>query len=140
MQKIFILSVLFSLFLIISCEKESEEVIHTPTIVFEQPTENTFSIGEEIPVKISITHNEVLDNVKYYEFCNCSDDNYDSVDFIEWENIYELSWYYEKNIETSSFPENIMCSYSIDIEATDLNQIKSQSITTLQVGEIIEAE
>ena len=91
MQKIFIISVLFSIFLMISCEKESEKIRHTPIIIFEQPSENTFSIGEEIPVKISVTHNEVLDNIKYYEFCDCSDDNYDSVNLIEWENIYELS-------------------------------------------------
>ena len=42
-----------SLFLLVSCEK-SAEIIQKPLIRFQEPSLNIFSIGENIPINISI--------------------------------------------------------------------------------------
>ena len=125
--------ILLSLFLFTSCEKEQIEIMK-PSIIFENPNTTNFLIGETIPISISINHTEVLDNVKYYEIFNCSDDNYNFLNLFEWENIYETSWSYEKEIETESFPEELICTHTIQIEAIDLNNQMSSSTIVLEVN------
>lgn len=106
----------------------------TPNIKFESPTNDFFLIGEDISISILVNHDEVLDNVKYYETLNCSDDNYDSINLLEWENIYELDWSYQKNITTNNYPENLVCTCVIQVEATDLNNIVNQSEILLNIS------
>ena len=101
MKKISALLVLFLSLFIISCEEENNQII-TPNIIFEDLSNENFTIGDDINISILINHEEVLDNVKYYEILNCSDDNFDALSLLEWENIYELEWSYEKTIETDS--------------------------------------
>ena len=119
MKKFFPLLTLFLSLLITSCEEENNQII-TPNIIFENPSNGNFIIGDDINMSILINHEEVLDNVKYYEIFNCSDDNFDSLNLLEWENIYELEWSYEKTIETDYLPEDITCTCTIQVEATDL--------------------
>lgn len=117
-----------------SCEKEKEEIIK-PNIIFESPSDTNFLIGKSILVTISVNHNEALDNIKYYEILNCSDDNYDSLNLTEWEDVYELSWSYEKSIETNYFPEDITCTCTIQVEATDLNNIMNQTEILINISD-----
>ena len=126
MEKKFALLTLFLSLLITSCEKENNQII-TPNIIFEYPSNENFIIGDDINISILVNQEEVLDNVKYYEIFNCSDDNFDSLNLLEWENIYELEWSYEKTIETNYLPEDITCTCTIQVEATDLNNTMSQS-------------
>ena len=63
----------------------------------------------------------MLDNITYYEICDCTDDNFDSLELIELKNVYENEWGYTKNISTKSLPANIMCDYNIEVSANDLN-------------------
>jgi hypothetical protein len=125
--------------LFFSCEEVKNE-LKTPNIIFENPTNENFLIGENISISISVTHNEVLDNIKYYEVINCSDDNYDSLNLLEWENIYELEWSYDKTIETNYFPEEITCTCTIQVEAIDLNNIMNQSEILLNISDIFTSE
>ena len=76
MKKKYTLLILTLSLFIFSCEKEKNE-IKTPNITFENPTNDNFLTGDNIDISILINHDEVLDNVKYYEIFNCSDDNYD---------------------------------------------------------------
>jgi len=132
MKKNYALLILTLSILIFSCEEEPNGII-IPNITFESPTNENFLIGENINISILVNHNEVLDNVKYYEILNCSDDNYDSLNLLEWENIYELEWSYEKTIETDYLPEDIVCTCTIQVEVTDLNNIMNQTeiLTTI---------
>ena len=66
------LFILLSLFFVTSCEQEQIEIMK-PNIIFENPNNSNFLIGETISISISINHTEVLDKVKYYEIFNCSD-------------------------------------------------------------------
>jgi len=116
-----------------SCDNEINDM-KTPNIKFESPTNDFFLIGEDISISILVNHDEVLDNVKYYETLNCSDDNYDSINLLEWENIYELDWSYQKNITTNNYPENLVCTCVIQVEATDLNNIVNQSEILLNIS------
>lgn len=127
------LFILLSLFFVTSCEQEQIEIMK-PNIIFENPNNSNFLIGETISISISINHTEVLDKVKYYEIFNCSDDNYNFLNLFEWENIYETSWSYEKELETESFPEELTCTYTIEIEATDLNNQMSSSTMVLEIN------
>ena len=127
------LLMIFSLFFVNSCEQEQIEILK-PNIIFENPNNSNFLIGETISILISINHTEVLDKVKYYEIFNCSDHNYNCLNLFEWENIYETSWSYEKELETESFPEELTCTYTIEIEATDLNNQMSSSTMVLEVN------
>jgi len=133
MKKIFALLTLFLSLLIVSCEEENNQMI-TPNIIFENPSNENFIIGDDINISILVNHEEVLDNVKYYEIFNCSDDNFDSLNLLEWENIYELEWSYEKTIETNYLPEDIICTCTIQVEATDLNNIMSQTEILLNIS------
>ncbi len=117
----------------ISCEEENYEII-PPNIILESPTNENFLIGENINISILVNHNEVLDNVKYYEITNCSDDTFDSLNLLEWENIYELDWSFEKTIETNYLPEDITCTCTIQVEATDLNNTMNQSEILLNIS------
>ena len=65
---------------------------------------------------------------------NCSDDNFDSLSLLEWENIYELEWSYEKTIETDYLPEDIICTCTIQVEATDLNDIMNQTEISITIS------
>ncbi len=127
------LLIILSLFFFNSCEQEQIEIMK-PNIIFENPNNSNFLIGETISILISINHTEVLDKVKYYEIFNCSDDNYNFLTLFEWENIYETSWSYEKELETESFPEELICTYTIEIEATDLNNQMSSSTMVLEIN------
>lgn len=126
MKKKYTLLILTLSLFIFSCEKEKNE-IKTPNITFENPTNDNFLTGDNIDISILINHDEVLDNVKYYEIFNCSDDNYDALELLEWENIYETDWSYQKTIITNYLPEDITCTCTIQLEATDLNNTMSQS-------------
>ncbi len=126
MKKKYTLLILTLSLFIFSCEKEKNE-IKTPNITFENPTNDNFLTGDNIDISILINHDEVLDNVKYYEIFNCSDDNYDVLELLEWENIYETDWSYQKTIITNYLPEDITCTCTIQLEATDLNNTMSQS-------------
>ena len=135
MKKISIfLSITLMLILFSSCEEKINET-QTPNIIFDSPTIENFLIGENINISISINHNEVLDDVKYYEILNCSDDNFDSLNLLEWGDIYETEWSFEKIIETTNFPQDISCTCTIQVEATDLNDIMSQTEITLNISD-----
>ena len=116
---------LFLIFISFSCEKEQEEAIK-PNIIIENPSNDFYLIGESIPISITINHEENINNVTYYEIINCSDDSFDSFNLLEWENVYETNWNYSKSIETNKMPENNVCSCSIQIDATALNNTKNQ--------------
>tara|TARA_B100001250_G_C19445360_1_gene633598 strand:- start:287 stop:673 length:387 start_codon:yes stop_codon:yes gene_type:complete len=103
------------------CSVDNEIVINYPNISINNPDQELYNIGQNIPIDILITHNEVLDNITYYESCNCTDNNFDSLNLIELKDIYEKEWVYTKNISTKNIPENIMCDYNIEISAEDLN-------------------
>ena len=133
MKKISALLVLFLSLFIISCEEENNQII-TPNIIFEDLSNENFTIGDDINISILINHEEVLDNVKYYEILNCSDDNFDSLSLLEWENIYELEWSYEKTIETDYLPEDIICTCTIQVEATDLKDIMNQTEISITIS------
>ena len=133
MKKNYSLLILTLSLFIFSCEEEPNEIT-TPNITFESPTNESFLIGENINISILVSHNEVLDNVKYYEILNCSDDNYDSLNLLEWENIYQLEWSYEKNIETDYLPEDIICTCTIQVEANDLNNIMNQTEILINIS------
>ncbi len=133
MKKKFTLLTLLLSLLIVSCEEENDQII-SPNIIFENPTNENFIIGDDINISILVNHEEVLDNVKYYEIFNCSDDNFDSLNLLEWENIYELEWSYEKTIGTNYLPEDITCTCTIQVEATDLNSIMSQTEILLNIS------
>ena len=133
MKKFFPLLTLFLSLLITSCEEENNQII-TPNIIFENPSNGNFIIGDDINISILINHEEVLDNVKYYEIFNCSDDNFDSLNLLEWENIYELEWSYEKTIETDYLPEDITCTCTIQVEATDLNDTMNQTEISITIS------
>ena len=133
MKKISALLALFLSLFIISCEEENDQII-TPNIIFEDLSNENFTIGDDINISILINHEEVLDNVKYYEILNCSDDNFDSLSLLEWENIYELEWSYEKTIETDYLPEDIICTCTIQVEATDLNDIMNQTEISITIS------
>tara|TARA_B100001758_G_C18164514_1_gene480907 strand:- start:141 stop:527 length:387 start_codon:yes stop_codon:yes gene_type:complete len=122
-----------SFFSITSCEEENNQIT-TPNIIFENLSNENFIIGDDINISILVNHEEVLDNVKYYEILNCSDDNFDSLSLLEWENIYELEWSYEKTIETDYLPEDIICTCTIQVEATDLNNAMSQTEISITIS------
>ena len=120
-------------FFIFSCEEEKNEV-STPNIIFEAPLIDSFLIGEDINISIFVNHDEVIDNIKYYEIFDCSNDDFDSLVLQEWENIYENEWAFNKVIETTNLPENTLCSCTIQIEATDLNNVMSQTEIMLDIS------
>ncbi len=120
-------------FFIFSCEEEKNEV-STPNIIFEAPLVDSFLIGEDINISIFVNHDEVIDNIKYYEIFDCSNDDFDSLILQEWENIYENEWAFNKVIETTNLPENTLCSCTIQIEATDLNNVMSQIEIMLDIS------
>ena len=120
-------------FFIFSCEKEKNE-ISSPDIIFESPLVESFLIGEDINISIFINHDEVIDNIKYYEIFDCNNDNFDSLVLQEWENIYENEWAFNKVIETTNLPENTFCSCTIQIEASDLNNVMSQTEIILDIS------
>tara|TARA_Y100001934_G_C12258899_1_gene728996 strand:+ start:27 stop:431 length:405 start_codon:yes stop_codon:yes gene_type:complete len=120
-------------FFIFSCEDEKNEVSY-PSIIFEAPLIESFLIGEDINISIFVNHNEVIDNIKYYEIFDCSNDDFDSLVLQEWENIYENEWSFNKVIETTNLPENTLCSCTIQIEATDLNNVMSQTEIMLDIS------
>lgn len=120
-------------FFIFSCEEEKNEV-STPNIIFEAPLVDSFLIGEDINISIFVNHDEVIDNIKYYEIFDCSNDDFDSLILQEWENIYENEWAFNKVIETTNLPENTLCSCTIQIEATDLNNVMSQTEIMLDIS------
>ena len=120
-------------FFIFSCEEEKNEV-SSPNIIFESPLVESFLIGEDINISIFINHDEVIDNIKYYEIFDCNNDNFDSLVLQEWENIYENEWTFNKVIETTNLPENTFCSCTIQIEASDLNNVMSQTEIILNVS------
>ena len=121
MNKIYF-SLIFALLIIIgSCSVEEEMTPSPPSISIINPTQEIYNIGQNIAVEILIAHDEVLDNITYYEICDCTDDNYDTLELIELKNVYEKEWVYTKNIATKKIPENVMCDYNIEITADDLN-------------------
>ena len=120
-------------FFIFSCEEEKNE-LSSPNIIFESPSVMSFLIGEDINISIFINHDEVIDNIKYYEIFDCTNDNFDSLVLQEWENIYENEWSFNKVIETTNLPENTLCSCTIQIEATDLNKVMNQTEIMLDVS------
>ena len=120
-------------FFIFSCEEEKNEV-SSPNIIFESPLVESFLIGEDINISIFINHDEVIDNIKYYEIFDCNNDNFDSLVLQEWENIYENEWTFNKVIETTNLPENTLCSCTIQIEASDLNNVMSQTEIMINVS------
>ena len=112
-----------------SCSVEEENIINYPSISIMSPNQEMYEIGQDIPIEIFISHNEVLDNITYYETCDCTGDDYDSLDLIELNNIYQEEWSYVKTISTKQIPADIMCNYNIEITANDLNgNESSQSI------------
>ena len=124
---------LFLIFISSSCEKEKEEKIK-PNIIIENPSNDYYLIGESIPVSITINHEENIDNITYYEILNCSDDNFDSFNLLEWKNVYESNWSYSKTIETNKMSENITCTCRIQIEATALNNTKSKIDVNFEIS------
>ena len=124
---------LFLIFISSSCEKEKEEKIK-PNIIIENPSNDYYSIGESIPVSITINHQENIDNITYYEILNCSDDNFDSFNLLEWKNVYESNWSYSKTIETNKMSENIDCTCRIQIEATALNNTESKIDVNFEIS------
>jgi len=125
---------LFIIFTFSSCEKEKEEKIK-PNIIIENPSNDYYLIGESIPVSISVNHEENIDNITYYEILNCSDDNFDSFNLLEWKNIYESNWSYSKTIETNKMSENIACTCRIQIEVTALNNTESKIDVNFEISE-----
>ena len=126
---------LFLIFISSSCEKEKEEKIK-PNIIIENPSNDYYLIGESIPVSITINHEENIDNITYYEILNCSDDNFDSFNLLEWKNVYESNWSYSKTIETNKMSENITCTCRIQIEATALNNTESKIDVNFEISEL----
>tara|TARA_Y100000589_G_scaffold78285_1_gene71988 strand:- start:423 stop:830 length:408 start_codon:yes stop_codon:yes gene_type:complete len=124
---------LFLIFISSSCEKEKEEKIK-PNIIIENPSNDYYLIGESIPVSIKVNHEENIDNITYYEILNCSDDNFDSFNLLEWKNVYESNWSYSKTIETNKMSENITCTCRIQIEATALNNTKSKIDVNFEIS------
>tara|TARA_B100000900_G_scaffold332475_1_gene293361 strand:+ start:28 stop:435 length:408 start_codon:yes stop_codon:yes gene_type:complete len=126
---------LFLIFISSSCDKEKEEKIK-PNIIVENPSNDYYLIGESIPVSITINHEENIDNITYYEILNCSDDNFDSFNLLEWKNVYETNWSYSKTIETNKMSENITCTCRIQIEATALNNTESKIDVNFEISEL----
>ncbi len=115
-----IISIL-TIFLFCTCSVDEERMIESPSISIINPTQDLYNIGQMINIDILISHNEVIDNITYYETCNCTDDEFDSLELIELKNVYEKEWSYTKNIDTNNIPETVMCDYNIEISADDLN-------------------
>tara|TARA_B100001029_G_C14990095_1_gene411481 strand:- start:378 stop:791 length:414 start_codon:yes stop_codon:yes gene_type:complete len=115
-----IISIL-TIFLFCTCSVDEERMIESPSISIINPTQDLYNIGQIINIDILISHNEVIDNITYYETCNCTDDEFDSLELIELKNVYEKEWSYTKNIDTNNIPETVMCDYNIEISADDLN-------------------
>ena len=115
-----IISIL-TIFLFCTCSVDEEMMIESPSISIINPTQDLYNIGQIINIEILISHNEVIDNITYYETCNCTDDEFDSLELIELKNVYEKEWGYTKNIDTNNIPESVMCDYNIEISADDLN-------------------
>ncbi len=115
-----IISIL-TIFLFCTCSVDEERMIESPSISIINPTQDLYNIGQIINIDILISHNEVIDNITYYETCNCTDDEFDSLELIELKNVYEKEWGYTKNIDTNNIPETVMCDYNIEISADDLN-------------------
>ena len=115
------LILIFIALLVNSCSTDDNITVNYPNIYINSPNQELYNIGQNITIDISITHNEVLDNITYYESCNCTDNNFDSLNLIELKDVYENDWTYTKNISTKHIPENIMCDYNIEISAEDLN-------------------
>lgn len=133
MKNHYTLLILTLTLLIFSCDNDTNEIT-TPNIKFENPKNDFFLIGENISISILVNHDEVLDNVKYYETLNCSDDNYDSINLLEWENIYETEWSFQKNLITDNYPEDLTCTCIIQVEVTDLKNIMNQSEIILNIS------
>ena len=112
---------IFTIFLFCTCSVDEERMIESPSISIINPTQDLYNIGQMINIDILISHNEVIDNITYYETCNCTDDEFDSLELIELKNVYEKEWSYTKNIDTNNIPETVMCDYNIEISADDLN-------------------
>ena len=112
---------MLTIFLFCTCSVDEERMIESPSISIINPTQDLYNIGQIINIDILISHNEVIDNITYYETCNCTDDEFDSLELIELKNVYEKEWNYTKNIDTNNIPETIMCDYNIEISADDLN-------------------
>ena len=112
---------MLTIFLFCTCSVDEERMIESPSISIINPTQDLYNIGQIINIDILISHNEVIDNITYYETCNCTDDEFDSLELIELKNVYEKEWSYTKNIDTNNIPETIMCDYNIEISADDLN-------------------
>lgn len=112
---------IFTIFLFCTCSVDEERMIESPSISIINPTQDLYNIGQIINIDILISHNEVIDNITYYETCNCTDDEFDSLELIELKNVYEKEWSYTKNIDTNNIPETVMCDYNIEISADDLN-------------------
>tara|TARA_B100001250_G_C19807740_1_gene794186 strand:- start:1476 stop:1892 length:417 start_codon:yes stop_codon:yes gene_type:complete len=112
---------ILTIFLFCTCSVDEERIIESPSISIINPTQELYNIGQMINIEILISHNEVIDNITYYETCNCTDDEFDSLELIELKNIYEKEWSYTKSITTNDIPENVMCDYNIEISADDLN-------------------
>ena len=100
-----IISIL-TIFLFCTCSVDEERMIESPSISIINPTQELYNIGQIINIDILISHNEVIDNITYYETCNCTDDEFDSLELIELKNVYEKEWSYTKNIDTSKTLKN----------------------------------
>tara|TARA_B100001250_G_C19414532_1_gene620525 strand:+ start:261 stop:677 length:417 start_codon:yes stop_codon:yes gene_type:complete len=115
---IFTLSIVL---LINACSPDEDKTINYPSISIINPTQDLYNIGQNIIIDILISHNEVLDNIIYFETCDCTDNKFDSLELIELKNLYEEEWTYTKTIDTQKIPENVMCDYNIEVSADDLN-------------------
>jgi len=107
--------------LVSSCSTEDNTTVNYPNILVSNPNQELYNIGQNILIDIIITHDEVLDNITYYESCSCTDDNFDSLNLLEIKDLYENEWTYTKDISTENIPSDIMCDYNIEISAEDLN-------------------
>ena len=107
--------------LLTNCSSDENMTANYPNILVSNPNQELYNIGQNILIDITITHDEVLDNITYYESCSCTDNNFDSLNLLEIEDVYENEWTYTKDISTENIPSNIMCDYNIEISAEDLN-------------------
>ena len=107
--------------LLTNCSSDENMTANYPNILVSNPNQELYNIGQNILIDIIITHDEVLDNITYYESCSCTDDNFDSLNLLEIKDLYENEWTYTKDISTENIPSDIMCDYNIEISAEDLN-------------------
>ena len=104
-----------------SCEVENNKIINYPSISIINPSQELFNTGQDINIDILISHDEVIDNILYIETCECTNENFNTLELIELKNVFQNEWNYQKTISTINIPTDAMCDYNIEISTEDIS-------------------